>query len=43
MSDKTAAPQVYGADEINAVILDPGSYTTQAGYAGYDQIGRAHV
>lgn len=37
MSDKTAAPQVYGADEINAVVLDPGSYTTQAGYAGYDQ------
>lgn len=37
MSDKTAAPQVYGADEINSVVLDPGSYTVQAGYAGYDQ------
>lgn len=33
----TAAPQVYGADEINAVVLDPGSYRTTAGYAGYDQ------
>lgn len=37
MADKTAAPQIYGADEINAVVLDPGSYTTQLGYAGYDQ------
>lgn len=37
MTDKTAAPQVYGADEINSVVLDPGSYTTQAGFAGYDQ------
>lgn len=36
MSDKTAAPQVYGADEINSVVLDPGSYTTRAGYSGYD-------
>jgi actin-related protein 4 len=34
--EKTAAPQVYGADEISAVVLDPGSYTTQLGYAGYD-------
>jgi actin-related protein 4 len=37
MSDKTIAPQVYGADEINALVLDPGSYTTQAGFAGFDQ------
>lgn len=37
MSDKTIAPQIYGADEVNAVVLDPGSYTTQAGFAGFDQ------
>lgn len=27
---------VYGGDEINAIILDPGSYTTRIGYAGDD-------
>ena len=26
----------YGGDEINALILDPGSYTTRAGFAGED-------
>lgn len=35
--EKTAAPQVYGADEINAFVLDPGSDSIQSGYAGYDQ------
>ena len=35
--EKTAAPQIYGADEIDAIVLDPGSYTTQVGYAGNDQ------
>lgn len=29
-------PQVYGADEVNAVVLDPGSQRTAFGYAGYD-------
>ncbi|ODV86270.1 hypothetical protein CANARDRAFT_6763 [[Candida] arabinofermentans NRRL YB-2248] len=32
----TAAPQVYGADEINGIVLDPGTYTTKIGFAGYD-------
>ncbi len=36
MSSSTLAPQVYGADEINAVVLDPGSYTIRAGFGGYD-------
>lgn len=36
MSSSTLAPQVYGADEINAVVLDPGSYTTRVGFGGYD-------
>ncbi|OUM56041.1 hypothetical protein BVG19_g5699 [[Candida] boidinii] len=37
MATPTAgAPQVYGADEVNAVVLDPGSYTTKIGYAGED-------
>lgn len=27
---------VYGGDEINAVVLDPGSYQTRIGYAGDD-------
>lgn len=35
--EKTAAPQIYGADDINAFVLDPGSETIQSGYAGYDQ------
>ncbi|GMM28059.1 Arp4 protein [Martiniozyma asiatica (nom. inval.)] len=36
-TEKTLAPQIFGADEINAVVLDPGSYSTQFGFAGYDQ------
>lgn len=35
--EKTAAPQIYGADEINAFVVDPGSETIQSGYAGHDQ------
>lgn len=27
---------VYGGDEINAIVLDAGSYTTRVGYAGDD-------
>lgn len=30
------APQVYGGDEINAMVLDPGSNSVQYGYAGND-------
>ncbi|SCW04421.1 LAFE_0H13146g1_1 [Lachancea fermentati] len=30
------ALQVYGGDEISAVIIDPGSYTTNIGYSGTD-------
>ncbi|KAI7557076.1 hypothetical protein KC317_g11849, partial [Hortaea werneckii] len=26
----------YGGDEISALILDPGSYSTRAGFAGED-------
>jgi actin-related protein 4 len=26
----------YGGDEISAIVLDPGSYTTRIGYAGED-------
>ncbi|VEU19311.1 DEKNAAC100265 [Brettanomyces naardenensis] len=36
MASTTLAPQVYGADEVNAVVLDPGSYSTRIGFAGYD-------
>lgn len=36
MASSTLAPQVYGADEINAVVLDPGSYSTRVGFAGCD-------
>ncbi|QPG77047.1 hypothetical protein FOA43_004444 [Brettanomyces nanus] len=36
MATTTLAPQVYGADEIDAVVLDPGSYTTRIGFGGYD-------
>lgn len=28
--------QVYGGDEISAVVIDPGSYTTNIGYSGTD-------
>lgn len=28
--------QVYGGDEISAVVIDPGSYRTNIGYAGSD-------
>ena len=31
----TAGPG-YGGDEISALVLDPGSYTTRIGYAGED-------
>lgn len=31
------APQIYGADEVNAVVLDVGTSTTQYGFAGLDQ------
>ncbi|ODQ83182.1 hypothetical protein BABINDRAFT_11482 [Babjeviella inositovora NRRL Y-12698] len=31
-----AAPQTYGGDEVAAIVLDPGSHTTRAGYAGLD-------
>lgn len=34
MSNSTL--QVYGGDEITAVIIDPGSYTTNIGYSGTD-------
>lgn len=30
------APQIYGGDEVGAIVLDPGSYNTRAGYAGDD-------
>lgn len=30
------ALQVYGGDEINAIIIDPGSYVTNIGYSGTD-------
>ncbi|KAK4496898.1 hypothetical protein PRZ48_011347 [Zasmidium cellare] len=30
------AAQEYAGDEINALVLDPGSYTTRAGFAGED-------
>lgn len=32
----TTTTNVYGGDEINAIILDAGSYTTRIGYAGDD-------
>ncbi|KAG4302349.1 hypothetical protein PCANB_001326 [Pneumocystis canis] len=28
--------QIYGGDEISAIVLDPGSHYTRAGYAGED-------
>lgn len=31
-----SALQVYGGDEISAVVIDPGSYRTNIGYAGTD-------
>ncbi|GMM33222.1 Arp4 protein [Saccharomycopsis crataegensis] len=36
MSATTNAPQVYGGDEVGAVVLDAGSFSTRAGYAGED-------
>ena len=33
-NDYRMASQVYGGDEINALVLDPGSYYTRAGWAG---------
>jgi actin-related protein 4 len=32
----TSNSTVYGGDEINAIVLDPGSYHTRIGYAGDD-------
>ena len=32
----TSNTTVYGGDEINAIVLDPGSYHTRIGYAGDD-------
>lgn len=31
-----SALQVYGGDEITAVVIDPGSFTTNIGYSGTD-------
>ncbi|KAK6199160.1 actin-related protein [Scheffersomyces amazonensis] len=36
MSSTNNSTNVYGGDEINAVVLDPGSYNTRLGYAGDD-------
>ncbi|GEQ70273.1 hypothetical protein JCM33374_g3949 [Metschnikowia sp. JCM 33374] len=36
MSSTNASAAVYGGDEINAIVLDPGSYSTRIGYAGDD-------
>lgn len=35
MSGTNAGP-VYAGDEINAIVLDPGTYTTRIGYSGDD-------
>lgn len=31
-----AGAPMYGGDEISAIVLDPGAYTTRIGYAGED-------
>lgn len=36
MSSASNSATVYGGDEINAIVLDSGSYTTRIGYAGDD-------
>lgn len=36
MSSAANNSSVYGGDEINAIVLDPGSYNTRIGYAGDD-------
>ncbi|CAH2351817.1 actin-related protein 4 [[Candida] railenensis] len=36
MSTAAAAANVYGGDEINAIVLDAGSFHTRIGYAGDD-------
>ncbi|VVT44179.1 uncharacterized protein SAPINGB_P000330 [Magnusiomyces paraingens] len=36
MSAASPAPQIYGGDEVSAVVLDTGSWTTRAGFAGED-------
>ncbi|KAK6461369.1 actin-related protein [Scheffersomyces coipomensis] len=36
MSTNNNSNNVYGGDEINAIVLDPGSYHTRLGYAGDD-------
>lgn len=36
MASSANGGAVYGGDEINAIVLDAGSYTTRIGYAGDD-------
>lgn len=36
MATTAANASVYGGDEINAIVLDPGSFHTRIGYAGDD-------
>lgn len=36
MSSASNSATVYGGDEINAIVLDSGSYSTRIGYAGDD-------
>lgn len=36
MSNSGNSNSVYGGDEINAIVLDPGSFRTRIGYAGDD-------
>lgn len=36
MASASNGSAVYGGDEVNAVVLDPGSYCTRIGYAGDD-------
>lgn len=36
MSSGSNNASFYGGDEINAIVLDPGSYNTRIGYAGDD-------
>lgn len=36
MASASSSTNVYGGDEINAIVLDPGSLNTRIGYAGDD-------
>lgn len=36
MSSASTSAAIYGGDEINAIVLDLGSYSTRIGYAGDD-------